>query len=450
MGNEKIYINDLLPLLAVYPAQDYAVSDPRTYPSSSWTSVTLPGNPASGIDPYPLNYIWLSGDGMDRVYRYLNTPVLNTISIDENTFTIDFTDTNSYAGYADPVYAVYANDLFKGFASSTSLGGSSRSMTLGGWLRDKPYEISIAAMRYKNVEDPDVDYSQSKFSDPILATGEWVIPAQDYWNELNNIDVTYLGGRYIKVKDLPIDVLNLPKNIFNRVNIAATSPYTSTFSAEVLTGLYVDENFAVAPFDANSKIKLRVINGSWDYLFRGATDYMVKDTDVKAGNPYTVLVNIDAKKIDQIYDDNTTEGPFMRDDLKDVIETKIREHYLKSRPYIEDSLKRTINTNFTNTAFQSRTLARELIDQSMKGDDLGSVYTTKQFPFKGNIYLSAKMMLPSNTGDFFSYVVYDSGNGNIVHQGRNAGVIVFSDPQDPAYSVTILDQYSDTADVLGE
>ena len=58
-------------------------------------------------------------------------------------------------------------------------------------------------------------------------------------------------------------------------------------------------------------------------------------------------------------------------------------------------------------------------------------------------------MIPSNTGEYFDYTVINSSNGKVYAQGRNGGIMLFSDIQDPYISITTLNQASSQADVLG-
>jgi len=444
--------------LEIQPKKQYATSTPRTYPANNWISAPiLPGTP-NLIDPYRLSYIYTSGLGydlmhlynLDRVYNFLTPPQIDSISVTngEDEFTINFTDLNNYDGYEQPVYAVHADNILRGYASATDNGGGSKTMVLGAWTKNKTFRIKIAAMRYKNLQYPNIDYSQSAFSNIVNVTSIFLLQNRETNQSLNEkINSSN--------QEQNIDVIKLPFNTFKRVTAMPLSSYLSTESlaqgsVQYLTGMPISEKFCIAPFDGNLEAKFRIVNGSWDNLFAGGTDYCIKDVSIQPDLPYTNPINMYSQTVKQIYDTQTQEGPYMTNALYEAVRNKIYKYYVECKEYLKSSIKRNTINDYNSTAFSSRSVARDMFDQIAGGDNLMGHYTTKEFPYKGNIYIEAKMLLPSNTGDFFTYAIVDTGNSNVIQDPkRAAGVILFSDPQNPSYSTTVLGQKSSINDLLG-
>ena len=422
-------------------AENYSSNPARTYPANNWTAIFANGKRltyqfVSGLAPFS------TVNTIGNNYSSLTPPTITSITADSNELTVNFTDTNSYAGYENPRYVVVANDIVKGHASANG-AGSSKQMVLSALTQNTTFNLKIAAMRYKNLADP--LYSQSDFSNVYTATTASIItPVTDYWQKANRFKL--------------IDVVNLPISDFEQATIVPNSPYIDTISLRENfvktiyydTGTYIEDYFVLAPFSAELKVKFRTVNGSSDSLFAGATDYSIKDVKIKLNNPYKVLKNIFNKDVEDLYDENNAPGVMnLAGDFQEEIEAQIKRQFLLSFNHIEDKIKKTTIADYSASAGQDRNVIRDLIDLNLANLNLAGSFQPKTINYIGNVLLKTKMMLPSDTGEYFDYSIINSSNGKIYKQGRNGGVMLFSDIQDPYISITTLNQASSQADVLG-
>ena len=431
--------------ISVPQTENYRSNPERSYPANNWTAIYADGNRltyqfTSGLAPFS------TVNSIGNNYSSLTPPTITSIAVDANEFTVNFTDTNSYAGYEAPRYVVVANGVVKGHASANG-DGSSKEMVLSALTQNTTFKLKIAAMRYKNLADP--MYSQSNFSNEYTATTQSIItPATAYWQKANRFK--------------HMDVVNLPISDFEKAEIVANSPFIDTISLQTQmengqvrqiyydTGTYIEDYFVLAPFNAELKVKFRAVNGSSDSLFAGATDYSIKDVKIKLNNPYKILKNIDNKDIEDIYDLNNAPGVNnLSENFQEEIEAQIKRQFLLSFNHIQDKIKKTTITDYSASAGQDRNVTRDLLDLHFANLDLDATFQPKTINYIGNVLLKTKMMIPSNTGEYFDYTVINSSNGKVYAQGRNGGIMLFSDIQDPYISITTLNQASSQADVLG-
>lgn len=444
------------------PHLEFATSTPRSYPTNNWTTIIMPGLAASGFEPYVLSYVFDSGYLVDDNIWTLTAPTITSITPADEEFTINFTDTNSYAGYEDPLYAVYANSTFKGYADSQSLGGTSRTMKLGGWINGLGYDIRLAAMRYKNNPYPDVDYSQSYFSTPVRSTGVWVLAQQDYWNKLGNelSDYGDDGQRFV-INKAGLDIIKLPYNLFKNAGIFPTSTFLDVEDLRYLgqmnykTGIFINDYLNMAPFDGSVDVKARIVNGSWDSIFPGGIDYSIKNANIKVGPMYADLKSMYGKNVKQMFDTISDLLPanyrYLDAAVESIVEGNLKQYFCEIKNYLEYSLKKDVIANYKDTALRSKGAMRRLVDIQLNSEDsLDSYYQTYTLPFKGNVYIETKMLLPSCTGSYFNYDIVNTGNSSLIKQGRAAGVILFSETQQPSYNFAILRQWTSYQDVYGE
>ena len=425
--------------LSVPQTENYRSNPERSYPANNWTAIYANGNRltyqfVSGLAPFS------TVNSIGNNYSSLTPPTITSIAVDANEFTVNFTDTNSYAGYEAPRYVVVANGVVKGHASANG-DGSSKEMVLSALTQNTTFKLKIAAMRYKNLADP--MYSQSNFSNEYTATTKSIVtPETSYWQKANRFK--------------HMDVINLPISDFEKAEIVANSPFLDTTTlyeeGQVYydTGTYIEDYFVLAPFNAQLKVKIRAVNGSSDSLFAGATDYSIKDVEIKLNNPYKIVKNIDNKDIGDIYDLNNAPGVLnLNSNFQEEIEAQIKRQFLLSFNHIKDKIKKTTITDYSASAGQDRNVTRDLLDLHFANLDLDGTFQPKTINYIGNVLLKTKMMIPTNTGEFFNYTVINSSNGKVYAEGRNGGIMLFSDIQDPYISITTLNQASSQADVLG-
>jgi len=424
--------------IAVPQTQNYSSNPARTYPANNWTAIYADGKRltyqfVSGLAPFS------TVDPIGNNYSSLTPPTITSISVNSNQFTVNFTDTNSYAGYESPGYVVVANDIVKGHASANG-AGSSKNMVLSALTQNTTYNLKIAAMRYKNLANP--LYSQSDYSNTYTATTSSITtPAKDSSKNIN--------------RSTFIDVVNLPISDFNKAEIVPESSYLDVITLQQNggvyydTGVYVEDYFVLAQFNAQLQVKFRAVNGSSDSLFAGATDYSIKDVKIELSNPYQIVKNIDNQDVADVFDENTTDAQLLTNTFQQQIESQIKRQFLLSFNHIQDKIKKVTITDYSASAAQDRNVIRDLIDLHFANLNLDGSFQPKTINYIGNVLLKTKMLIPATTGEYFDYSIINSSNGKTYKKGRNGGVMLFSDIQDPCISITTLNQASSKTDVLG-
>lgn len=424
--------------VSVPETENYLSNSARSYPANNWVEIYANGNRlvyqfVSGLAPFS------TVDPIGNNYSGLTPPTITSISVNSNEFTVNFTDTNSYVGYEAPRYVVVANDIVKGHASANG-DGSSKQMVLSALTQNTKFDLKIAAMRYKNLADP--LYSQSDYSNIYTATSASIItPVADFWVKTNRSEF--------------IDVVNLPISDFEKAEILPNSSYISVIGVQEEnivyhdTGVYVEDFFVLAPFNAELKVKFRAVNGSSDSLFAGATDYSIKDVKIKLSNPYKVVKNINGQDVADVYDQNNTNFTQVSNNFQKEIEAQMKRQFLLSFNHIKNKIKKTTIADYSASAGEDRNVIRDLLDLHLANLNLDSSFQPKTINYMGNVFLKTKMLIPSTTGEYFNYTIINSSNGKIYKEGRSGGVMLFSDIQNPCISIVTLNKASSQADVLG-
>jgi hypothetical protein len=407
----------------------------RTYSYNQWTSPT--GN-VNGVS-FPILY---GGTGINE----LVAPNITTITPGDSTMTISFTDTNTY-GNRNSVYAIFGNGLTLGYATGTNLGGSNRSTQVAGFTNGIPYAMQIAAMAYSgNAQFPNIGYQQSDLSNTVNATTQWVLPTQQYNNDLNPV--------------APVEVIRVPSTIYPNCELVATS--TFTYNGNQYTGTNLNQNMSIGLYDGVIKVKARIVQGSLDGTYNGEVDYVLKDIDVNILNAFNTIYNSNFKQIDTIYDEATEPlcpncPDYMDNYVKSSIEELIAREYYISKEFLKKNIKSFIKNNF-NEALKSRDAARRFIDiLNFQAIGLSNNWKDYEIPYKGTIWINVKLIVgsewdPYNASkrDVFNYNLIDNNN-KILKTGRGVGAIVFTDlPDCSTFSFGVLRAVSSTSDLTGQ